>query len=80
MSPPKKGNRSRKSRPSQPVYFAEQHVDGFVGDEPHWLAYCQDREARLPQAVHEECPYCGGIARDEAGEVVAVRCTYRGRR
>ncbi|MFN8179810.1 MAG: hypothetical protein U0167_17905 [bacterium] len=70
----------RQARPIRPVFFAEEHADGFVDDEPRWLAYCPDQCARLPQALHEECPYFGGTARDEQGNLLALRCRLLGRR
>ena len=68
--------RSSRSRPagSSFRFLTEECPDGFRDEVPDWSAFCPDQRRKRVLEEHEQCPHFGGMARDEAGNVIAFRC------
>jgi len=69
-----RARRGGGGRRSSHTFLTEEHADGFVSDEPNWIAYCPDCDAKVSLLEHEECPYFGGEEKDEKGNLIAFRC------
>jgi hypothetical protein len=66
----------RRNKPLRPStkFFSESNVDGFVDDQPVWVAFCDECGTKLTAEEHAKCPYQERQEKDEEGNVIAFRC------